>query len=211
MRFRKTEINRKSDEIKSIYQSKSESPLIADKGDEEGVCYFLRSRLPTAQGTNNGKKVIRLGDTGCTGCVVRRSLVFSDKLLGKEFDVTLIDESTHRYPLAMVEIDCPFFTGKTEALCMDDTLYDLVIGNIYGSKLPDMSHFSAAAVTRAQANQEKAYRKLNFPDQIISKDKETCTQAQDSDPKLNGIRQRVESGSITVSRGLNRGETKFVL
>ena len=31
------------------------------------------------------------------------------------------------------------------------------------------------------------------------------------DPKLNGIRQRVESGSVTVSRGLNRGETKFVL
>ena len=27
---------------------------------------------------------------------------------------------------------------------MDDTLYDLVIGNIDGSKLPDMYHFSAA-------------------------------------------------------------------
>ena len=111
----------------------------------------------------------------------------------------------------MVEIDCPFFTGKTEALCMDDTLYDLVIGNIDGSKLLDMSHFSAAAVTRAQANQEKAYRKLNVPEQIISKDKEAFKQAQDSDPKLNGIRQRVESGRVTVSRGLNRGETKFVL
>ena len=123
LRFCKTEISRKSDEIGSIYQSKSESPLIADKGDEEGVCYFLRSRLPTTQGTVNGKKVIALRDTGCTGCVVRRSLVSSDQLLGKESDVTLIDESTQRYPLAMVEIDCPFFTGKTEALCMDDTLY----------------------------------------------------------------------------------------
>ena len=47
----------------------------------------------------------------------------------------------------MVEIDCPFFTGKTEALCMDDRLYDLVIGNTVGSKLPDVSHFSAAAFT----------------------------------------------------------------
>ena len=28
---------------------------------------------------------------------------------------------------------------------------------------------------------------------------------------MNGIRQRVESGTVTVSRGLNRGETKFVL
>ena len=49
---------------------------------------------------------------------------------------------------------------------MEDTLYDLVIGNIDGSKLPDMSHFSAAAVTRA---------KLNIPDQIISKDKEALS------------------------------------
>ena len=97
--------------------------------------------MPTAQGTVNGKKVIALRDTGCTGCVVRRIIVSSGQLLGKESDVALIDESTQRYPLAMVEIDCPFFTGKTEALCMDDTLYDLVIGNIDGSKLPDMSHF----------------------------------------------------------------------
>ena len=67
---------------------------------------------------------------------------------------------------------------------MDGTLYDPVIGNIDGSKLTDMSHFSAAAVTRAQANQEKAYRKLNFPDQIIGKDKEAFKQAQASDPKL---------------------------
>ena len=167
--------------------------------------------MPTAQGTVNGKKVIALRDTGCTECVVRRSLVSSDQLLGKESDLTLIDESTQRYPLAMVEIDCSFFTGKTEALCMDATLYDLVIGNIDGSKLPDIFHFSAAAGTRAQANQEKAYRKLNVPDQIISKDKEAFKQAQDSDPKLNGIRQRVKSGSVTVSRGLNRGETNFVL
>ena len=37
---------------------------------------------------------------------------------------------------------------------MEDTLNDLVIENIDVSNLPDMSHFSAAAVPRAQANQE---------------------------------------------------------
>ena len=35
-------------------------------------------------------------------------------------------------------------------------------------------------------------------------------QAQATDPHLDRIRGRVESGNITVSRGLNRGETKFV-
>ena len=94
---------------------------------------------------------------------------------------------------------------------MEDTLYDLVIGNIDGSKLLDMSHFSAAAVTRSQAKQsENACRKLKVPDQIINEDKEALKQAQDADPNLDSIRGRVETRNITVSRGLNRGETKIV-
>ena len=212
MSFCKTEVNRDTDDgIESIYQSKIDSSLNSDSNVKEGVCYFLKSRLPTAEGTVNGRKVEVLRDTGCTCCTVKRSLVSDDQLIGKESYVTLIDETTQKYPLAVIDVDCPFFTGKTEALCMEDTLYDLVIGNIDGSKLPDMSHFSAAAVTRSQAKQsEKAYRKLKVPDQIINEDKEALKLAQATDPHLDSIRRRVDSGNITVSRGLNRGETKFV-
>ena len=101
----------------------------------------------------------------------------------------MTDETTQKYPLAVIDVDCPFFIRKTEALCIEDTLYDLVIGNIHGSKLPDMSHFSAAAVTRSQAKQsEDAYRKLKVPDQIINEDKEVLKQAQATDPNLDSIR-----------------------
>ena len=212
MSFCQTEVSRESDDgIESIYQSKIDSSLNSDSKVKEGVCYFLKSRLPTAEGTVNGRKVEVHRDTGCTCCTVKRSLVSDDQLMGKESYVTLIDETTQKYPLAVIDVECPFFTGKTEALCMEDTLYDLVIGNIDGSKLPDMSHFSAVAVTRSQAKQsENACRKLKVPDQIINEDKEALKQAQATDPNLNSIRGRVESGSITVSRGLNRGETKFV-
>ena len=148
-------------------------------------------------------------DTGCTGCVIRRILVSSDQLLGKESDVTLIYETTQRFPLAMIDINCPFFTGQTEAICMDDTLYDLVIGNIDGSKLPDLSHFCAAVETRSQAKErEKKNRKLKVPDQIINESKEESKKAQATDENLN-IKRIVEDGNVTVSRGLNRGETKF--
>ena len=34
---------------------------------------------------------------------------------------------------------------------MEDTLYDLIIGNANGSKLPDMSHFLPVAFTRSQS------------------------------------------------------------
>ena len=93
MSFSKTTMNR-SHEIEGLYKSKEDGPLIDNNVDREGVCYFLRSRLPTAQGTVNGKTVVVLRDTGCTGCVVRRNLVSNDQLLGRESDVTLIDEST---------------------------------------------------------------------------------------------------------------------
>ena len=38
---------------------------------------------------------------------------------------------------------------------MEDTLYELVIGSIEGSKHSDMSHVCASAVTRSQANRIK--------------------------------------------------------
>ena len=68
-----------------------------------------------------------------------------------------------------------------------------------------MSHFYAAAVTRSQAKQSE-----KVPDQIINEDKEPLKQTQATDKNIGSIRGRVESGNFTMSRGLNRGETKFV-
>ena len=93
--FCETQTNRKvNDTVESIYQSKADNSINSDSQSKDGVCYFLKSRLPTAQGTVNGKEVIAMRDTGCTVCVIRRSLVSSDQLLGKESDVTLINETT---------------------------------------------------------------------------------------------------------------------
>ena len=114
MSFCKTEVKRKSDDgIESIYQSKIDSSLNSDSKAKEGVCYFLKSRLPTTEGTVNGRKVEVLRDTGCTCCTVKRSLVFDDQLIGQESYVTLIDETTQKYPLSVIDVDWPFFTGKT--------------------------------------------------------------------------------------------------
>ena len=96
--FCETQTNKKvNDAVESIYQSKADNSINADSQSKDGVCYNLKSRLPTAQGTVNGKEVIAMRDTGCTGCVIRRSLVSSDQLLGKESDVALISEATQRY------------------------------------------------------------------------------------------------------------------
>ena len=79
---------------------------------------------------------------------------------------------------------------------MENTLYDLVIGNIDGSKLPDMSHFAASVVTRSQAKKdERVNKKLKVPVQIISSDRKAIESDQASDPKLSNIPKRVELGT----------------
>ena len=113
--------------------------------------------MPAAEDTVNDRNVEVLRNTGFTCSTVKRNLFSDDQLIGNESYVILSDETTQRYPLAVNDVDCPSLTGETEARCLEDTLYDLVVGNIDGSKLPDMAHFSAAAVTRSRSKQSEKY------------------------------------------------------
>ena len=84
--------------IGNIYQSKGDNSI---NSITEGVCYFLKWRLPVASDMVNRKEVVAMQDTRCAGCVIRISLVSQDQLLGKASDVALINETTQRYPLAL--------------------------------------------------------------------------------------------------------------
>ena len=64
--------------------------------------------MPTAVGTINGKEVRVLRDTGCTGGVVRRSLVSDGQILNKQSGVTLMYNFKQRCPVARINIDCSF-------------------------------------------------------------------------------------------------------
>ena len=190
--------------LESPHSSKEESP----HQDKEGACHFPRSRLPTAVGAVNGKEVRVLRDTGCTGVIVKRNLVSENQFIGKECGVTLINDSQHKCPVARINIDCPFFKGTTDALCIDDPAHDLVIGNIEGSKFPDMTHFSSGVVKNKQSrNDRRKDRKVKVADKFIRQNRQELCMKQASDAKLVDIRRRVESGSVTKGRS---GETKFI-
>ena len=191
--------------LKSPHSSKEESP----HQDKEGACHFPRSRLPTAVGTVNGQEVRVLRDTGCTGVIVKRNLVSENQFIGKECGVTLINDSQQKCPVARINIDCPFFRGTTDALCIDDPAHDLVIGNIEGSKFPDMTHFSSGVVKNKQSRSKKSRkdRKVKVADKFIRQNRQELCMKQASDAKLVDIRRRVESGSVTKGRS---GETKFI-
>ena len=195
-------------------QAKFSYPYSSSEGlphkDSKGTCHYPRSRLPTAVGTVNGKEVRVLRDTGCTGVVVRRSLVSNGQMLNKHSGVTLINNYKQRCPVARINIDCPFFRGTTDALCIDDPAHDLVIGNIEGSKFPDITHFSSGVVNKKRSKKSRKDRKVKVADKFIRQNSQELVLKQASDSKLKEIRRRVESGNVTKSRSFSSGETNFI-
>ena len=103
-----------------------------------------------------------------------------------------------------------FFRGTTDALCIDDPAHDLVIGNIEGSKFPDITHFSSGVVNKKRSKKSRKDRKVNVADKFIRQNRQELCMKQASDAKLADIRRRVESGSVSKSRSFSSGETKFI-
>ena len=198
------------DKGQAKFSSPHSSSEVLPRKDSKGTCHFPRSRLPTAVGTVNGTEVRVLRDTGCTGVVVRRSLVSDGQMLDKQSGVTLINNYKQRCPVARINIDCPFFRGTTDALCIDDPAHDLVIGNIEGSKFPDITHFSSGVVNKKRSKRSRKDGKVKVVDKFIRQNRQELCMMQASDAKLADIRRRVESGSVTKSRSFSTGETKFI-
>ena len=102
--------------VHSVYHAKMHDPIDNYRENphkhSKGTCHFLKSRLPTAVVTVNGKEVRVSRDTGCTGVVVRRSLVSDGQMLNKQSGVTLINNYMQRCPVARINIDCPFIRDK---------------------------------------------------------------------------------------------------
>jgi len=89
--------------------------------------------VPCSRGRISGTRTIVMRDTGSTTCVVKKSLVKTEQMTGSYELCRLIDGIVKRYPTAMVEIDTPYFIGKTNVLYMDNPVQDIIIGNIPGA------------------------------------------------------------------------------
>ena len=45
-----------------------------------------------------------------------------------------MDGTARSVPVATVKVSCPVYSGKVNALCMINPIYDVIIGNISGAK-----------------------------------------------------------------------------
>ena len=185
------------------------------EGDDEmlaGTCLSEKTKLPLARGLVNGTEVTVMRDTGCTGVVVRKSLVRNDQLLAKGSDCKLLNGQVVKLSRAKIEVESPFFTGSVEANCMDDPMYDLTIGNVEGSILPTAEHFMTQEVnaveTRGQRKvSELGQSKLRVADIVEAVSRSEFVQEQNSDISLEKCRSKVDQG-WSKTRGGN-GRVRF--
>ena len=74
--------------------------------------------LPVCDGYVGGHNVRVLRDSGCSSSAVKRDLMTTNQLTGKEHSCLLIDGMIRQFPLAKISVDTPFFTGEVEDMCM---------------------------------------------------------------------------------------------
>ncbi|KAL1476976.1 hypothetical protein MTO96_017845 [Rhipicephalus appendiculatus] len=92
--------------------------------------------VPVVQGRVLGQVAQVLRDTGSNTTIVRRDLVPDRCLTGETRKVMLVDGNVKQLPEARISVHTPYLIGDINALCMSNTLYDLVLGNIPGVKEP---------------------------------------------------------------------------
>ena len=73
-----------------------------------------------------------------------------------------------------------------------------------------MTHFSSGVVNKKRSKKSRKNRKVKVADKFIRQNRQELVLKQASDVKMNEIRRRVESGSVTKSHSFSSGETKFI-
>src|SRR6266536_997537 len=88
---------------------------------------------PVSKGTINGKPGRVLRDTGATCIVVKQSFVHQHQYNGETQRCVLIDGTEKKFPVAIIELDTPYFRGMSKAVVMPNALYDVIIGSVVNS------------------------------------------------------------------------------
>ena len=168
-------------------------------------------KMPVKRGFIGNNEISVLRDSGCNSAIVKRDLVQEEQLTGNSVLCTLADGTKRKFPVADIVVDTPFYSGKVEALCMPEPVYDLVLGNISGVRPPEnpdlnwahheegndnCSDIKVNAVeTRRQKEMNKRRNTLIVPAAIND-----IKRLQDEDDSLRYIRNQTEKGETKVEK-----------
>ena len=142
-------------------------------------------QMPVADGILNNRKVKVLRDTGCSSAVVRTCLVYEHQKTGEEVTCMLIDGTERKFPLAHIYVDTPYYTGYVKAMCMDNPLYDLIVGN-----LQDMSDKPNSARMEGHAVITTAQCKVKSGDFTIQNDDAVTAERNELKMEVSELRKK---------------------
>jgi hypothetical protein len=90
--------------------------------------------------------------------VVRKSLVHKEQFTGETVTCMLADSTKRTVPVAKVDIDSPYLTGKFDVWCMENPVCDLIIGEVSNARKlhdPDPDWTPVLSVVSRQQKREK--------------------------------------------------------
>ena len=130
-----------------------------------------------------------------------------DDFTGSMGYVMVIDRTLKDALIVEIKVDTPYYTGVAQAVCLQDPLFDLVIGNIPGARnlddpVPGVKK-CAAVVTRAQARKDATIQPLFTKDLTaqtsITKDELAKLQQEDTTlEKYVDLKDAVRKGDYKI-------------
>ena len=149
-------------------------PYIAGVMSNEGnkrLKMWVDKYTPCCQGRVNNHEVTVMIDTGSSTCVVKKSLVKPEQYTGSYSICMLIDGVIKRFPTAVIEVDTPYYRRTTKALCMENPVQELIIGNIQGavglenttSHHPSLPLSSIPDLKRTRSTNPSHHRSSSYP------------------------------------------------
>ena len=75
-----------------------------------------------------------LEDTGCCGVIVKQKFILDTQYTGLYGLMQVLDNTVRRVPMATVHVVSPNLTVEVSALCPLDAVYDVVVGNVPGTR-----------------------------------------------------------------------------
>ncbi|XP_071081291.1 uncharacterized protein [Haliotis cracherodii] len=194
------------------------SPIESEAEMTSGTMCGMCGTMPVCPGKLCGQKVNVLRDTGCSGVIVRSSLVNKDCLTDECQKCVMADGRATIVPVAWVTIDSPFYRGTVRAACMETPLFDVILGNIPGVRASDdplpmveevdgVESVAAVETRRQRRKRVEGMRPMKTLKSVgMSLSRSEFMEKQRNDSSLDKVRKLIEEGT---ERQTAKGVSKY--
>ena len=100
----------------------------------------ITNKMPIIQEFVGPYQVTAIRDTGCSSVVHGKETVCERTSVHRNLCIyvhmLMAEKTVRKVPHVRIESDIPYYLLKTEAVCLADALYDLLIGKSEGAREP---------------------------------------------------------------------------